>query len=1138
MSSKFGKKLLALLLATGLCASLAAPAYAASWSSPSGSGSAFSYFWNLLFGGGQKGSFETIEDESTVAAGTELRANTYEAASTLAADGTTLKYFPVTLYNYDQTTFNNAVHQVEVDQALANGGINTLTKWQGVYFGDMYGKSESYSYTSSEATYNSVSVSYNQNNSYSTYTKGNYYVKVGNNYYVCTDLSCTRSGYWLYGYTYSWTARYSGGSATGSGSTFTLYQLTSGSTQKTGNLSYANWDYWTGNIQDTSKSGNRTYSGIVANELDASKNIQFNYPDAGIFTNDTSNKEVYTNVGLPFVYTDDGYYTFDSNQFGAYFHTDSTQGTSSTPASNTNLYYSETPQSHDFNGQDNSTKGWFPYDNTTSVKNASADYYFGMNATIPFSMTKSGRMNDNDPDSAPIKFEFSGDDDVWVFIDGKLVLDIGGIKNCLNGEIDFANNTFSITKPSTNGGGSLGDAGSANGANLTGKLFNDENGNGVLGMTRETFAATDEHNLTIFYLERGAGSSNCKIKFNLSYNDNVSVQKLITESKDDSGNVSPLTAAEQERINNVDFGFTLYKDGTPVANATYVLYNAMGQAIGNPSTDADGHFTLRNGQTAKFVGHITDSTYYVVEDEKEGYLTPEYSYSATPAGGSTVTENASGLTSMKVNVKGGDEAQDDLSFVCKNYLSANLPNPSNIPADDRIVIDYGLPVTIPNVLANDTWRGESIELKSVTGAQYGNATINNDGTITYTLTKPLNGVETLTYTSVVTGTGNEGDETTTETKEATGTIYIIPATSMYYEENFNDMVTYTGSWTKEGTETNGQQEGYFVGDTRSNPYGSDVAYRDDSGDSNGTSMYVDTTSAAASFSYEFTGTGTSFFARTSNNSGYMRVVIKDASGNTVYQGMRDTSYKTDDATLTMYNIPVFTWEADDYGTYTVTVSIARKTGKFGTDFYLDGIRVYNPINPDGTDLNATTAKSAYAADGEANCTVATLRDKILTDSTIVDEATGDLIWADGNGFVIFTDTNGEIVDASEYVSNGPKEEVYLNNGQSVTFSLAGWDSNTNKIYLGMKAPTGSAVVSVNGHSITLNNAADCYYDISSYATITTIDGEKVATFTVESTSGLVSVTNIKVTGNTEFVICKPKDDYLDGSEGEDADPNE
>lgn len=94
-----------------------------------------------------------------------------------------------------------------------------------------------------------------------------------------------------------------------------------------------------------------------------------------------------------------------------------------------------------------------------------------MNTTVPFSMTKSGRMSDNDENSAPIKFEFSGDDDVWVFIDGKLVLDIGGIKNCLNGEINFAENTFSVTKPSTNGGGSLGDAGSANGANLSGKHF-------------------------------------------------------------------------------------------------------------------------------------------------------------------------------------------------------------------------------------------------------------------------------------------------------------------------------------------------------------------------------------------------------------------------------------------------------------------------------------------------------------------------------------------------------------------------------------------------------------------------------------------------------------------------------------------
>lgn len=1134
MSSKiFGKKLLASLLATGLCASLAAPAYAVSWSSSSGSGSAFSNFWSRLFGGGQQSEFNLVEDDSTVTTGTELRADTYEVAASRAA--TTLKYFPVTLYNYDQKTFNNATHQIEVDQALANGGIKTLTQWQGVYFGDMYGKSESYSYSSSDATYQAVSVSYNNRNDYSKWTNGSYYVKAGDNYYVCTNLSCTRSGSLLSGYTYSWTATYRGGKATGSGSSYTLYQ----STQQTGALRYADWNYWTGNIQDSSQSGNRTYSGMVENTLDASKNIQFKYPDAGIFTNDTSNKDVYTNVGLPFVYTDDGYYTFDANQFGAYFHTDGTQGTSSTPASNTNLYYSTTPQRHDFNGQDNRTKGWFPYDDTTSVKNASADYYFGMNATVPFTMTKTGRMDDNDANSKPIKFEFSGDDDVWVFIDGKLVLDMGGIKNCLDAEINFAENTFRITKPSTNGGGKLGDAGSANGANLSGKLFNDDTGEGILGMTRETFAATDEHNLTIFYLERGAGSSNCKIKFNLPYKDSVSVQKLITESKDDNGNISSLTAAEQKRIDDVDFGFTLYKDERPAANATYVLYNKQGQATGNPSTDANGHFTLKNGQTAKFIGLIDNNTYYVKEDSKDGYVTPDYTYSATAANGANVTEKADGYTSMKVKVSGGSEAQDSLSFVCKNYLSANLPNPSNIPADDRIVIDYGLPVTIPNVLANDTWRGDSIELKSVTGAKYGTAQINPDGTITYTLTKPLNGVETLTYTSVVTGTGNTGDQTTTATKEATGTIYIIPATSMYYEEDFGDMVTYTGAWETVGNGTNSQQEGYFVGDAKSSPYGSDAAYRDDSKDSSGTSKHVDTTNGAASFSYTFTGTGTTFFARTSNNSGYMRVVIKDAEGNTVYTAYRDTKYKTDDNTLTMYNIPVFTWEADKYGTYQVEVSIAEKVGKFGTAFNLDGIRVYNPIdayNPTSGVPQHEMAAAAYAADGEAHCTVATLRDKLISDD-MVDKGNG-LVWADGKGFVIFTDTNGEIKDASEYVSNGPKEEVYLNNGQSVTFSLTGWDANTNKIYLGMKAPAGSATVSINGHPVTLSNATDCYYDISSYAAITEVNGEKIATFTVKATSGLVSVTNIKVTGNTEFVICKPKDENVDGAKGEGNDSNE
>ena len=94
----------------------------------------------------------------------------------------------------------------------------------------------------------------------------------------------------------------------------------------------------------------------------------------------------------------------------------------------------------------------------------------------------------------------------------------------------------------------------------------------------------------------------------------------------------------------------------------------------------------------------------------------------------------------------------------------------------------------------------------------------------------------------------------------------------------------------------------------------------------------------------------------------------------------------------------------------------------------------------------------------------------------------------------------------------------------MTFSLYDWDANTNKIYLGIKAPTGNGSVSINGTTMSINNAVDCYYDISGYANITTGEGDvKTATFEVEATSILISVTNIKVTGNAVFTIVVGED---------------
>ena len=778
------------------------------------------------------------------------------------------------------------------------------------------------------------------------------------------------------------------------------------------------------------------------------------------------------------------------------------------------MTYDTTPQTiTDLSAQGKSDKAsWLPFDEGSSATMDTATYHFGMQAVIPFSMTANGKMNAADEKSADIKFDFSGDDDVWVFVDGKLVLDIGGIHNEMAGTMNFATNEWKVLQSTDNT--SNGTAGDMNGQEMSGKLFDTGSEKGVLGTNRETFAATTSHTLTVFYLERGAGASNCKIRFNLPMEDSVSVKKLVSDKDSESAAISTDT---QEAINNREFAFKLFKNNEPLKNTNYIILYESNQPIGTATTANDGTFKLKNKQTAKFVGQIPDdgNTYYVQEAEEAGWEKPSSSYTATAAGGSKVEQAANGATSAKVSIKGSNEANDQLNYTFTNVLT-HVDKTTVQPQDDEIVIDYGLPVEI-DPLANDVVQNGTKSIESVTGAQFGEATIQDDKII-YTLNKQLTDVETLTYTVKATAS------TTTDTKTAEAKIYIIPATSMYYEENFSDMVTFSKGWTNVGSSGTVYQEPGVVNTPNDSPYGSDNAYMNSRGDSCGTSKYVDAKENGATFSYKFTGTGTSFFARTTNNSGYMRVTVYDSENQKVYTGYRDTSYKTTDANTTLYNIPVFTWNATEYGTYTVKVSIAKKTGNYGTEFWLDGIRVMNPMNPNSDNL--TIAQDAYAADGESNMTFATLRNALLADTT--ENEHGELVWDTSKGFVVFTDSNGKITKASEYKSNGPKEEVYLAQGQKVSFSLADWDADTNHLYLGIKAPMGAGTVQLGSKSINVNNTVDCYYDAANLVTISEKkddegNSHKVATLTITNPSdSIISLTNIKVTGKSEFVIIPEK----------------
>ena len=1046
-------KLFAFALALCLCTTMVTPAFAASGRYNSfGNRWSFSNWWNNRWNhdddnisdSNKSDSSETklklVEDQSTVAEGTELRASTYEVENTDAAsNASTIKYFPVTMYNYDTKTINKATHNAEAAKAYANNQ-QSIDTWKGLYFNNG----------------NPV------NDRSHKYNRPEY---LGDN----------------------------AGTANG---------------KEYRTQAYAKWNYWGGNVHYT---GNYIYSGLVEKNLDTSNNIVFTNTDPGLFrSDDTTNsygKEIYTNVGLPFQYDKSkNEYTFNSNEMSAHFKDKA--------KSNTNLTYDATPQTiTDLDAQGkNSNASWLPFDKETSIATDDATYHFGMQAVIPFSMTSNGRLNPADDESDAITFDFSGDDDVWVFVDGKLVLDIGGIHNEMAGTMNFATNEWQVLKSADN---TCNDTvGDMNGQKMSGKLFNTDRDSekGVLETDRETFAATTSHTLTVFYLERGAGASNCKIKFNLPMEDSVSVKKLVS---DIDSNGDKISSDSQTNLDNHEFTFKLFKNDEPLANTNYIILDESNQPIDTATTAKDGTFKLKNKQTAKFVGQIPEAgnTYYVqeVKEEDDGWEKPSSSYTATAAKGSEVEQAANGATSAKVLIKGSNEANDQLNYTFTNVLT-HVDKTTIHPQDDKIVIDYGLPVEI-DPLANDVVQNGAKSIESVTGAQFGTAEIQGDKII-YTLNKQLTDVETLTYTVKATAS------TASDDKTATAKIYIIPATSMYYEENFSDMAKFSASWKNVGTSGTVYQEPGVVGTPNDSPYGSDNAYMNSSRDSSGTSKYVDATANGATFSYKFTGTGTSFFARTTKNSGYMRVTVYDSENQKVYTGYRDTSYKTTDANTTLYNIPVFTWNATEYGEYTVKVSIAKQTGNYGTDFWLDGIRVMNPMNPD-SGSNLTIAQDAYAADGESNMTFATLRDALLADTT--ENKNGELVWNNKN-FVVFTDSNGAITSASEYKSNGPKEEVYLAKDQSVSFSLADWDADTNHLYLGIKAPMGAGTVQLGSKSINVNNTVDCYYDVAKHATISEVNGKKVATLTITNPSdSIISLTNIKVTGTPNFAIIPVKD---------------
>ena len=336
--------------------------------------------------------------------------------------------------------------------------------------------------------------------------------------------------------------------------------------------------------------GRGAYTGIVSTTLTkgyptmaADKGSEsLDYLFGGKSDNAVTN---YTPAGGLLTLDKDGYYGFDADsQYAAYDTTSKT--------------FNLSPQNYCTN-QTDTTPCFAPFGHGSDDDK----YSFGMNLGADFYMPEGGQVNNQD-----MVFDFTGDDDVWVFIDDVLVLDLGGIHQALRGSINFASRKITYYTDSFHGQ----PAGTIDQAFVN------------AGKTWDP-TAYKTHHLSFFYLERGDGGSNCKIKFNLP----VKPSKAIDIEKETLGTIDA----------NKQFQFQLFVDSSKNPyQGEYSVYNAHTNQVVNPdaSTENNGVIKLAGGQFARVQSDdFTDSTRYKVRElNSSGYT--------VSANGSPMTQQGSG----------------------------------------------------------------------------------------------------------------------------------------------------------------------------------------------------------------------------------------------------------------------------------------------------------------------------------------------------------------------------------------------------------------------------------------------------------------------------------------------------------------
>ena len=260
--------------------------------------------------------------------------------------------------------------------------------------------------------------------------------------------------------------------------------------------------------------------------------------------------------------------------------------------------------------------GFFPFNETSTPCKASRyNYGFGTKLEFKFRLTDNGTVVGTDGEEHPIKFNFSGDDDVWVYVDGNLALDVGGAHGKVTGQIDFKNKIATVSKTKVS-------QGSPTEGNDTRSEFKIKGSN------------SDEHTLTMFYMERGMWESNMKVSFNFPDENEFAVEKKV-DTTDVNTELFPAPLFEDASV----FPFTIQNQATHYAPKATESSDAKQTKTYNDSFLAEKISKISSQNTFETVGSMDGQTNVVHwkarHDDAEGAYVKKRFGIIQPADGET-----------------------------------------------------------------------------------------------------------------------------------------------------------------------------------------------------------------------------------------------------------------------------------------------------------------------------------------------------------------------------------------------------------------------------------------------------------------------------------------------------------------------